>query len=142
VSETNDSLPVGGNNALSMRILLAEDDPTNQKVASIWLSRGGHKVKIAADGQACVDLYRAGSFDAILMDIAMPIMGGVEATSEIRRFETANHLPRIPIIAVTAIAMQGDRERFLESGMDEYISKPYRLAQLGSLLSKVRAAAA
>jgi CheY-like chemotaxis protein len=123
--------------SISMNILLAEDDPTNRKVAVAALSLGNHHVKIAADGQACLDLYRSGSFDAVLMDISMPVMGGIEAVTEIRRFETEKRLPRTPIIAVTAFALAGDRERFLAAGMDECVSKPYRLQHLDSILSKV-----
>jgi CheY-like chemotaxis protein len=71
-----------------MKILIAEDDPTNQKIALIWLTRNGHSVTIVPDGQACVDRYCAESFDVVLMDIKMPIMSGIEATVEIRAAKT------------------------------------------------------
>jgi CheY-like chemotaxis protein len=119
-----------------MRILIAEDDPTNQKIARIWLTRGGHSVTIVPDGQSCVEQYRLEKFDVVLMDISMPILGGVEATTEIRRYETANSVPRTPIIAITASAMVGDRECFLASGMDDYVAKPYRLQELDVILQK------
>jgi CheY-like chemotaxis protein len=119
-----------------MRILIAEDDPTNQKIVRIWLTRGGHSVTIVPDGQSCVERFRSEKFDVVLMDIAMPILGGVEATAEIRRYEIANCVPRTPIIAITASAMAGDRECFLASGMDDYVAKPYRPQELDLILQK------
>ena len=119
-----------------MRILIAEDDPTNQKIARIWLTRGGHSVTIVPDGQSCVDRYCSESFDVILMDIKMPVMSGVEAAVEIRRYENANNGPRTPIIAISASAMMGDREEFLASGMDDYLAKPYRPQELDIILQK------
>jgi CheY-like chemotaxis protein len=119
-----------------MKILIAEDDPTNQQIARIWLTRGGHSVTTVPNGQSCVDRYCSESFDVVLMDIKMPVMSGVEAAVEIRRRENANHSPRIPIIAITASAMAGDREKFLASGMDDYIAKPYRPQELDVILQK------
>ncbi len=119
-----------------MKILIAEDDPSNQKIARIWLTRNGHSVTIVPDGQACVDRCCAESFDVVLMDIKMPVMSGIEATVEIRRRENANNTPRIPIIAITASAMTGDREAFLASGMDEYLAKPYRPRELDNVLHR------
>ncbi len=119
-----------------MKILIAEDDPTNQKIAYIWLTRGGHSVTIVPDGQSCVERYRSEKFDVILMDVSMPILGGVEATLAIRRYETENCFPRTPIIALTASAMVGDREEFLASGMDDYLAKPYRPQELGVILQR------
>jgi osomolarity two-component system sensor histidine kinase NIK1 len=119
-----------------MRILIAEDDPTNQKIARIWLTRGGHSITIVPDGQSCVERYRSEKFEVILMDITMPILGGVEATMEIRHYETENCFPRIPIIAITASAMVGDREYCLASGMDDYVAKPYWPQELDVILQK------
>jgi CheY-like chemotaxis protein len=119
-----------------MRILIAEDDPTNQKIARIWLTRSGHSITIVPDGQSCVERFRSEKFDVVLMDISMPILGGVEATTEIRRYEIANCFPRTPIIAITASAMTGDRECFLASGMDDYVAKPYRPQELDVILQK------
>jgi CheY-like chemotaxis protein len=119
-----------------MRILIAEDDPTNQKIARIWLTRSGHSITIVPDGQSCVERFRSEKFDLVLMDISMPILGGVEATTEIRRYEIANCFPRTPIIAITASAMTGDRECFLASGMDDYVAKPYRPQELDVILQK------
>ena len=119
-----------------MKILIAEDDPTNQQIARIWLTRGGHSVTVVPDGQSCVDRYCSESFDVVLMDIKMPIMTGVEAAMEIRRRENANDGRRTRIIAITASAMVGDREHFLASGMDDYLAKPYRPQELDIILQK------
>ena len=119
-----------------MRILIAEDDPINQKIAYIWLTRTGHSVTIVPDGQSCVERYRSEKFDVILMDVSMPILGGIEATVAIRQYETENYFPRTPIIALTASAMVGDREEFLASGMDDYLAKPYRPQELGVILQR------
>lgn len=120
-----------------MRILIAEDDPTNQKIARIWLTRGGHSVTVVPDGLSCVNRYCSEPFDVVLMDIKMPAMSGVEATAEIRRHENANNGPRIPIIAITASAMAGDQEFFLASGMDDCVVKPYRPQELDMILQKI-----
>jgi two-component system sensor histidine kinase/response regulator len=106
-----------------LRILLAEDNLVNQKVAVSLLSRLGHAVTVAPDGQAAVDAYQRQSFDLILMDVQMPVLSGFDATRAIRQLEETSGA-HIPIVAMTARAMKGDRERCLESGMDEYLSKP------------------
>jgi two-component system, sensor histidine kinase and response regulator len=106
-----------------LRILLAEDNAVNQKVAVAMLSRLGHHVVVAPDGQAAIDAYRREVFDVILMDVQMPVLSGYDATRAIRAIErTAG--THVPIIAMTARAMKGDRETCLEAGMDDYLSKP------------------
>ena len=107
-----------------LRVLLVEDNVVNQRVAIGLLSRRGHHVTTAGDGREALALLDQQSFDLILMDIQMPIMGGIEATAEIRRRERA--LGRVPrrIVAMTANAMAGDREQYLAAGMDAYVSKP------------------
>jgi len=107
------------------RILLAEDDLVNQLVA-VKMIEGMNlgSVKIAQNGMEAVEMFNTEKFDLILMDGQMPIMSGLEATSRIRELEKKNHLPRIPIIALTAHAMKQDRERFISSGMDDYLTKP------------------
>jgi len=107
----------------SLQILLAEDHLVNQRYASRLLEKQGHSVTIAENGRKAIDIYKAQSVDLILMDIQMPGMDGFEATAEIRAHEreTKQHTP---IIAMTAHAMNGDRERCLDAGMDGYIPKP------------------
>jgi len=107
------------------RILLAEDDLVNQMVA-VKMIEGMNlgSVKIAQNGMEAVEMFNTEKFDLILMDGQMPIMSGLEATARIRELEKKNNLSRIPIIALTAHAMKQDRERFISSGMDDYLTKP------------------
>ncbi len=107
---------------LNGKILLVEDNPANQKVATLMLRRLGLTVEVAADGAEAVAAFRRSSFDAILMDCQMPQMDGLEATRQIREIE--NHNRRTPIIALTANVLNGQRERCLQVGMDDYVSKP------------------
>jgi two-component system sensor histidine kinase/response regulator len=106
-----------------LRILLVEDNLVNQRVASRLLENQGHSVVIAENGRVALDVLDGSKFDLVLMDVQMPEMDGLTATAEIRRQEagTGRHLP---IVALTANAMKGDRERCLEAGMDGYVSKP------------------
>ncbi len=113
----------------SLRILLAEDGLANQKLAVGLLHRMGHQVTIAQNGQEAVDAYQREPFDLILMDVQMPILDGLEAAKIIREMPRQTS-KRIPIIAVTAHAMPGDREKCLEAGMDGYISKPFKRQSL------------
>ncbi len=110
-------------------ILLAEDGLSNQKLAVALLTKWGHDVTVAENGRQAVEHWRRGQFDLILMDIQMPELDGLEATRQIRKLEagTGN---RIPILAMTARAMKGDREMCLAAGMDDYISKPVRKTEL------------
>ena len=128
--------PVSGQ---ALNILLAEDNPVNQQLAVRLLERRGHSVVVAASGDAALAAWREQAFDAILMDIQMPGLSGFEVTGLIRREEEAEARPRTPIIALTAHAMKGDRERCLEAGMDGYLSKPLRPAELGALLESLAA---
>jgi signal transduction histidine kinase/DNA-binding response OmpR family regulator len=106
-----------------LHVLLAEDNKVNQRLATSLLARRGHRVTIATNGKEALDAIERESFDAVLMDVQMPEMGGFEATAVIRRREAATGT-HLPIIAMTAHAMKGDRERCLDAGMDEYITKP------------------
>ena len=118
-----------------MRILLAEDNAVNQKVACRLLERAGSEVLVADNGNAAVDLWASERFDLILMDVQMPGMDGFEATAAIRarERETGTHTP---IIAMTALAMTGDRERCMAAGMDGYVSKPIDRAELLAALER------
>lgn len=116
-----------------LKILMAEDNPVNQKVGQRILEKMGHEVTVAATGKEAVDFYNSGIFDLILMDVQMPEMDGFQATSLIRELEKATG-KHIPIIAMTAHAMKGDKERCLESGMDGYVSKPIDQGELFTVL--------
>ena len=119
-----------------LRVLLAEDSLVNQRLAVGLLERHGHRVTIANNGQQALELAAGDGFDVILMDVQMPELDGLEATRLIREHErqTGRH---IPIIAMTAHALKGDRERCLDCGMDEYVSKPVRERQLLTALRAV-----
>jgi signal transduction histidine kinase/DNA-binding response OmpR family regulator len=119
------------------RVLLAEDNTVNRKVASAMLERAGHYVQIAENGMQAVELARREIFDLILMDIQMPQMDGIEATRIIRRDEDSNG-KHVPIIAMTAHALKGDNERFLAAGMDGYIAKPFQPRQLFETIETVQ----
>jgi CheY-like chemotaxis protein len=106
-----------------MRVLVAEDNVVNQRVASGLLRKRGHQVTVVGDGQAAVAAIAESTFDVVLMDVQMPVMDGFEATTEIRAREKA-HGGHLRIIAMTAHAMAGDRDRCLRAGMDGYVSKP------------------
>lgn len=120
----------------SIRVLLAEDNLVNQKLAVGVLEKLGCHVTVAQNGVQALAALSAQKFDVVLMDLEMPEMDGIEATSEIRRREH-NSKQHVPIIAMTAHAMVGDRERCLEAGMDDYLSKPVRLNEIKSMLTKV-----
>jgi two-component system, sensor histidine kinase and response regulator len=123
---------------LPLRILLAEDNLVNQKLASRLLENQGHTVVVAADGAQALDTLVKESFDLILMDAQMPIMDGFEATAAIRRLEETTRA-HIPIIAMTAHAMVGDRQRCLNAGMDGYIPKPVHAEELFDTIDSVLA---
>lgn len=106
-------------------ILLVEDNKVNQTLAAILLQQSGHRVSVADNGRLGLEAWRGGSFDLVLMDMMMPEMDGLEATRRIRTEEAARGNTRIPIVAVTASVMPGDRERCLEAGMDGFVSKPF-----------------
>ncbi len=119
----------------ALHILLVEDNPINQQLAIRLLERWGHKVNLAVNGLEAVNLVcRDTPVDLVLMDMQMPVMDGVDATQQIRRHESEHGRTRLPIIAMTANAMQGDRELCLEAGMDDYLSKPINQAELAAKL--------
>ncbi|KAF9027257.1 hypothetical protein BDZ89DRAFT_1067080 [Hymenopellis radicata] len=129
-------------NDLAFDILLAEDNLVNQKLAVKILEKYGHSVEIAENGSLAVDAYKSRvrqsrPFDIILMDVSMPFMGGMEATELIRSWEMQEGIPPIPIIALTAHAMIGDRERCLQAGMDDHITKPLRRNDLLNAINKL-----
>lgn len=120
-----------------LRILLVEDDEVNQLVEKRLLEKFGHRVIAVADGQMALKVLRASRFDLIFMDIQMPVMDGVEATRRIRTAPEFKAVADVPIVAMTAYAMSGDREKMLSFGMNEYIAKPFDMAVLAALIAKV-----
>jgi PAS domain S-box-containing protein len=125
-----------------LSVLLVEDNEINQKIARFNLEKAGYLVDVAENGHDAVLKYKDGNFDLILMDILMPVMNGMKATERIRAIETYRnkknkHNAHIPIVALTANAMKGDRDACLAAGMDAYISKPFKQKDLVELLTKL-----
>jgi protein-histidine pros-kinase len=130
--------------ASALNILLVEDNPVNQELATRLLERQSHRVTLANNGVEAVDLFDSGHFDVILMDMQMPVMGGIEATEairsrEMRRSWVVSHEVRpVYIIAMTANVMASDRDRCMEAGMNDYVAKPLRPAELLAALDRCR----
>ncbi|MDB5889096.1 MAG: barA 2, partial [Rhodocyclales bacterium] len=123
-----------------LSLLLAEDNAVNQTLAVRMLTNMGHSVELVSDGQQCIDRLRAADarpLEAVLMDLQMPVMGGLEACRLIRAHEAQFNLPRLPIIAMTAHALHGDRERCFAAGMDGYVTKPVLASALRAELLRV-----
>ena len=118
-----------------LRILLAEDNATNRFVATRMLERLGHDVQSVVDGQAAVDAVKTGNHDLVLMDMMMPEMDGLTATREIRAMDGPKS--RIPIIGLTANAMEADAEACREAGMDGFVTKPVKAARLEEAMREV-----
>jgi len=119
-----------------LRVLLAEDNFVNQKLAVTMLQKRGHAVTVVNDGLEALDALAQSGFDLVLMDVHMPRMGGFEATAKIREGERTTG-GRLPIVALTALAMTGDREKCLAAGMDAYVSKPINAAELFGTLNRL-----
>jgi CheY-like chemotaxis protein len=117
--------------------LLVDDVEINRELARIILEKQGHQVTQATNGQEALEKAQRGGFDLIFMDIQMPVMDGFEATNEIRSFELSRGLQPVPIVAMTAYALQGDRDRCLSAGMDGYISKPIREDELFTMIDRL-----
>jgi two-component system sensor histidine kinase/response regulator len=119
-----------------LRILLAEDNRINQKFAVRALSKRGHDVTLANDGAEAIEAWENSSFDVVLMDVRMPEVDGYAATRRIRQLEKGKGI-RTPIIAMTAHAMKGDRDRCIEAGMDSYVTKPINTAVMIAEINRV-----
>jgi CheY-like chemotaxis protein len=126
--------------ARNLRVLLVEDNVVNQRVARSLLERHGHAVVVAENGRLALEALNGAEFDIVLMDVQMPVMDGLAATQAIRQREegTGRHLP---IVALTANALKGDRERCLEAGMDGYVAKPFHFHSLLREVEQVLAVA-
>ena len=121
-----------------LRILLAEDNFVNQKIVQGLLEKSGHRVEVAANGAIALERLSQDAFDLVLMDVQMPEMDGLTATKLVRQQERLSKR-HTPIIAMTANAMKGDREKCLDAGMDHYISKPIRFEELINAIARVSA---
>jgi CheY-like chemotaxis protein len=117
-------------------ILVVEDNDVNQQLISFMLEMLEINVTVAEDGRVGVDKFKDEKFDLILMDINMPVLNGLEATQEIIEYENSNSIDHTPIVALTANAIKGDRERFISYGMDDYLSKPIDKSELDRILNK------
>ncbi|PWN93695.1 putative nik-1 protein (Os-1p protein) [Acaromyces ingoldii] len=137
--ESSASAPTEGTNEVVYDILLAEDNLVNQKLATKILQNQGHRVEVVDNGELALQRIRERTYDVVLMDVSMPIMGGIEATRLIRQFEATLEPPasRVPIIALTAHAMLGDKERCIAAGMDGYCSKPLKSRDLLATMRQV-----
>ena len=121
---------------VSLRILLVEDNPINQMLAMRLLEKWGHCTTLAANGQIAIDLLAKGArFELVLMDMQMPVMGGIEATRQLRLLEAQEGWLPLPVIAMTANAMESDRKACMEAGMDDFLSKPINHAALAAVLA-------
>ena len=122
-----------------LRILVAEDNRINQKVLSLILKKMGYQAEFVENGRQAVRAITDGIFDVVFMDVHMPEMDGYEATRKIRKFEEkTGDQKKLHIIALTAHAMKGDREKCLEAGMDDYLTKPIQLPALVKALKAMR----
>jgi CheY-like chemotaxis protein len=120
-----------------LRVLVAEDNPVNQRITQQLLRKRKLVVTLADDGRQAVDAFESGRFDLVLMDVQMPEMNGFEAVAAIRALEQSQGRPHTPIVAVTAHSMVGDREKCLEAGMDAYLAKPIRRQLLFELVDEL-----
>jgi PAS domain S-box-containing protein len=127
---------ISENDMLKIRILLVEDNPINQKVAQAMLKKMGFRADVVANGKEAVNALKMIPYDLVLMDCQMPLMDGFEATRCIRQQGSKALNPRIPIIAMTALAMQGDREMCIQAGMSDFIAKPVQQRELAEMLGK------
>jgi len=122
----------------SLNVLLVEDNFLNQKVVIATLEKAGHKVELAENGKIALELFYKNEYDLILMDVQMPIMDGIEATKSIRAFEKENNRLPIKIMAVTAFALERDKEQCLNAGMDDFLAKPFKPNELLAIIDKLK----
>lgn len=122
----------------NLSILLVEDNILNQRITTFSLKKFNHEVDIANNGLEAVNKYREKHYDVILMDIMMPVMDGLEATFQIRKFEKETDSSRhTPVIAITANTLDNDRDKCLATGMDEYMAKPFDMSRLNEIFKEL-----
>jgi CheY-like chemotaxis protein len=131
-SSVNENVKAPVTEDVPLRILMAEDNLINQRVGKLILQRAGFAIDLVTDGNEALEAHRNNPYDLILMDCQMPVMDGFEASRSIRQLEQ----PQPVIIAVTANALVGEREKCLQAGMNDYLSKPFQAEQLVSLVKK------
>jgi CheY-like chemotaxis protein len=136
VSQVQTKVQTSGTPTTDKLVLVVEDDPANSLMAGKMLQTLGYEAEFAADGTEAVQAYEPGKYYAILMDLVMPRLNGIEATKEIRKLET-NAVKHVPIIALTANVTSADRELCLAAGMDNFLGKPFKRADLASALASV-----
>ncbi|MEO1235015.1 MAG: response regulator, partial [Myxococcota bacterium] len=132
-------LPIKAGEGPPCRILVAEDNPVNRRIVENMLGSARYVLTFAENGREAYEAFQKSAFDLVLMDVSMPEMDGVESTQAIRAFEAAQARAPTPIVALTAHAMAGDRERFLSAGMDDYLTKPIQRAVLTDMVSRLGA---
>jgi CheY-like chemotaxis protein len=125
-----------------LRVLVAEDNVINQLLMRRLIEKVGDEVLVAGNGREAVAMLEAHPFDIVFMDVQMPELDGMAATAEIRRREAFTGAARLPVIALTASAMKGDRERCLDAGMDGYLAKPVSIKEVAALLDRLAVAGA
>ncbi len=136
--DLENEIPLRNGDHHKLSILIAEDNLVNQKVAIATLKNMGYKLEVADDGRIALDMHKKNQYDVILMDIQMPVMDGFEATRLIREWEAEQDTgKKVKIIAMTANAMKEDRQKCLDAGMDEYISKPFKSIELARILNDI-----
>ena len=136
-AEIKASAELNNNNLFScQKILVAEDNKSNQMLMKVLLKKMNLTFEFADDGKIAVEMFKENKYDIVLMDENMPNMNGIKATKLILKYEQENNLPHTPIIALTANALKGDREKFLSAGMDEYLTKPINKHKFADILSK------
>jgi len=129
-------VPPAPSDGPALRVLLAEDNPVNQQVLTLMLERAGHRVAIANNGREALEALERDDYHLVLMDVQMPEMDGLRCTKLIRQHEKASGR-HVPIVAVTANAMQGERQRCLQAGMDDYLAKPVRGHELAGVIARL-----
>ncbi len=139
--EKEQSEPATGNHPYKTdkpkRILLVEDNYLNQKFVAAALLKAGHSIEIAENGKVALDKFHQKTYDLILMDIQLPLFDGIETTQRIRKEETKFEHKKTPIVAVTAYAIEHDRQKCLNAGMDEYLTKPFKPEELLNIINRL-----